>query len=433
MALACTGCLAVVECDFGAIRHGPKVATFATPGPTDKLTAMAPFRQYRSCILLFLSALVVPVALGAAAGPPVNVNIRRATATSDGADAVSASATAGQGPSKQWGGVSLDLTGEFSCHVSSPDGGGSTGDVEDKVPLFRLGSNRHQSRRVPTIHAGGRYDFSKAWYGVTRVFGSLSWHGRKVNGVIEANHDEVESPGSSSSALERMRTNLSRCTMTFRAEKDILETNDNAIQLCLKKRLDSNDEPYQTIAPSLTLRVENSHVAGDSASVALLTPIHPRLDIVSKTTVMLDLDGDDEMGGIGPAIKQRELFSSRVPKVLSREDWETGSWLPDVKLSPTGWLAAKTEAGIPPSRTSAPSGNKSGVRLSVNRQVPWSMWGSQDDDETEEHNTWIRLQFCGTSENNFYSASVDAALERVVDSLRITLAHEKVVESPSWA
>lgn len=411
---------------FGAIRHR-SVATL--PHPT---TTMAPFRQHRSCILLLFFAVVVPVALGAAAGPPVNLNIRRATATPNGA--VSTSATAGQGPSKQWGGVSLDLTGEFSCHVSSPDDGGSIGDFEDKVPLFRLGSNRHQGRRVPrvpTVHIGGRYDFSKAWYGVTRVFGSLSWHGRRTNG-IEANHDEVESSGSTF-ALERMRTNLSRCTMTIRAEKDIMEPNDNAIQLCLKKKLDSKDEPYQTIAPSLTLRVENSHVAGDSASVALRTPIHPRLDVVSKTTVMLDLDGDNEMGGIGPAIKQRELFSSRVPKVLSREDWETGSWLPDVKLSPTGWLAAKTEAGIPPSRTSAPFGNKSGVRLSVNRQVPWSMWGTQDDDETEEQNTWIRLQFCGTSENNFYSASVDAALERVVDSLRITLAHEKVVESPSWA
>ena len=373
--------------------------------------------------------MVAPVALGAAAGPPINLNIRRATP--DGADAGSTTSATGQGPSKQWGGVSLDLTGEFSCHVSSPDDGGSIGDVEDKVPLFRLGSNRHQSKRVPTIHIGGRYDFTKAWYGVTRVFGSLSWHGRRVNG-IEANHDQVESSGSSSSALERMRTNLSRCTMTLRAEKDVLEPNDNAIQLCLKKRLDSNDEPYQSIAPSLSLRVENSNVAGDSASVALRTPIHPRLDIVSKTTVMLDLDGDNEME-IGPAIKQRELFASRVPTVLSREDWETGSWLPDIKLSPTGWLAAKTEAGIPPASISAPSGNKSGVRLSVNRQVPWSMWGSQDDDETEEHNTWIKLQFCGTSENNFYSASVDAALERVVDSLRITLAHEKVVESPSWA
>ena len=373
------------------------------------------------------------MALGAAAGPPVNLNIRRASATpADSRGSADAGSASGQGPSKQWGGVSLDLTGEFSCHVSSPDEGGSIGDGEDKVPLFRLGSNRHQSGRVPTIHIGGRYDFSKAWYGVTRVFGSLSWHGGRVYG-IGANRDEVESSGSSSSVLERMRTNLSRCTMTFRAEKDILEPNDNAIQFCLKKRLDSKDEPYQSIAPSLTLRVENSHVAGDSASVALRTPIHPRLDIVSKTTVMLDLDGDNEMDGIGPAIKQRELFASRVPTVLSREDWETGSWLPDVKLSPTGWLAAKTEAGIPPSSTSAPSGNKSGVRLSVNRQVPWSMWGSQDDDEIEEHNTWIRLQFCGTSENNFYSASVDAALERVVDSLRITLAHEKVVESPSWA
>uniref|UniRef100_A0A7S0ABH3 Uncharacterized protein n=1 Tax=Minutocellus polymorphus TaxID=265543 RepID=A0A7S0ABH3_9STRA len=219
--------------------------------------------------------------------------------------------------------------------------------------------------------------------------------------------------------------------MTLCAEKDILVQNDNAIQLCLRKRLTSNDEPYLSIPPSLTLRVENSDLAGDSASVAIRTPIHPRLDIVSRTTVLLDLDGRTDLNGIGPVIKQRELFASRVPKVLSREDWETGSWLPDIKLSPTGWLAARTEAGIPP--TSAPSGNKSGIRLSINRQVPWSMWGSQDDDEIEEHNTWIRVTFCGTSENNFFSASVDAALERVVDSLRITLAHEKVVESPSWA
>jgi len=217
--------------------------------------------------------------------------------------------------------------------------------------------------------------------------------------------------------------------MTLRAEKDILEPNESAaIQLCLEKRLDSNNEPYPTIAPSLTLRVENSGVAGDSASVAIRTPLHPRLDIVSKTTVLLDLGGDKKVDGI-----QRELFESRVPKVLSQEDWETGSWLPDVKLSPTGWLAATTEAGIPHASMFAPFGSKSGVRLSVNRQVSWSIWGSQDDDEIEEHNTWVRLQFCGTSENNFYSASVDAALERLVGSVRITLAHEKVVESPSWA
>jgi len=225
-----------------------------------------------------------------------------------------------------------------------------------------------------------------------------------------------------------MKDNWSRCTMTLRAEKDILIPNDNAIQFSLKKRLDSNNEPYQSIPPSLTLRVD-SGVAGDSASVAIRTPIHPRLDIVSKTTVMLDFDEHNDLDGIGPIIKQRESFASRVPKVLSREDWETGSWLPDIKLSPTGWLAARTEAGIPP--ISAPSGNKSGIRLSVNRQVPWSMWGAHDDDEIEESNTWIRLEVCGTSENNFYSASVDAALERLVNSLRITLAHEKVAELPT--
>ena len=399
--------------------------------------AMAPPRHCRLCASLLFSALAIPVALGAA-GPPINLNIRRATAATDshatntddaGPDA--STAAAGRGPStKQWGGVSLDLAGECSCHVSSPDGGENSGDSEDKIPLFRLGSNRNQGRRVPSVHIGGRYDFSRAWYGVTRVFGSLSWHGRRIAGI--AANGEVESAGSSSATittLQRMKDNWSRCTMTLRAEKDILIPNDNAIQFSLKKRLDSNNEPYQSIPPSLTLRVD-SGVAGDSASVAIRTPIHPRLDIVSKTTVMLDLDEHNDPDGIGPVIKQRESFASRVPKVLSREDWETGSWLPDVKLSPTGWLAARTEAGIPP--ISAPSGNKSGIRLSVNRQVPWSMWGAHDDGEIEESNTWIRLEVCGTSENNFYSASVDAALERLVNSLRITLAHEKVVGLPTY-
>lgn len=404
--------------------------------PTVLAPVMAPPRHCRLCASLLFSALAIPVAVGAA-GPPINLNIRRAAAPTDSHGSTNTddagpdtSTVAGRGQStKQWGGVSLDLTGEFSCLVSSPDGGESSGGSEDKIPLFRLGSNRNQGRRVPSVHIGGRYDFSRAWYGVTRVFGSLSWHGQRVAGM--AANGEVESAGSSSTTittLQRMKDNWSRCTMTLRAEKDILIPNDNAIQFSLKKRLDSNNEPYQSIPPSLTLRVD-SGVAGDSASVAIRTPIHPRLDIVSKTTVMLDFDEHNDLDGIGPIIKQRESFASRVPKVLSREDWETGSWLPDIKLSPTGWLAARTEAGIPP--ISAPSGNKSGIRLSVNRQVPWSMWGAHDDDEIEESNTWIRLEVCGTSENNFYSASVDAALERLVNSLRITLAHEKVAELPT--
>lgn len=329
--------------------------------------------------------------------------------------------------------MALDLTGEFSCHIASPhetrvdleiDGG--------RTPLFRLGnsdgSNNNSDGRIPSIHVGGKYDFSKAWYGVTRMFGSLSWHGQRVRAVddvsaAQANTDTV----AASSPLQRMRSNLSRCTMTVRAEKDILQPNDGAAQICLKKRLNSKDEPYASVSPSLTLRVE-TNAAGDSASVALRTPIHRRVDVVSKTTVYLDLDEDGE-SSMKPIEQGQKKLASRMPRTFSREDWETGSWLPDIRLSPTGWLAARSEVGLPPL---SPRAIKTGVRLSVNRQVPWSLWGNADSDE-EEHNTWIRLQFCAINPTGdaYYSASVDAAVERIVDSVRLSLAQEQIMR-PNW-
>jgi hypothetical protein len=223
-----------------------------------------------------------------------------------------------------------------------------------------------------------------------------------------------------------MRDNLSRCTITLRTEKDIVKPKDGAAQLCLKKRLDGNDEPYLSESPSLTLRVE-TNAAGDSTSVALRTPIHRRVVIISKSTVFLGLDGD---GDDLVKRKTEQGLSSRLPRSFSRDDWETGSWLPDIRLSPTGWLAARSEVALPPL---SPRAIKTGVRLSVNRQVPWSLWGGTPDDEEEEHNTWVRLQFCGTSPSGdaYYSAAIDAAIERIVDSARITLAQEQIVR-PTW-
>ena len=314
-----------------------------------------------------------------------------------------------------------------------------TSDLESdgRIPLFRLGHcadgtrsrNKNRNGRIPSIHVGGRYDFSKVWYGATRIFGSLSWHGQRVRGVdqVSAKAGTNDYPSTQTPpALQRMRDNLSRCTITLRTEKDIVKPKDGAAQLCLKKRLDGNDEPYLSESPSLTLRVE-TNAAGDSTSVALRTPIHRRVVIISKSTVFLGLDGD---GDDLVKRKTEQGLSSRLPRSFSRDDWETGSWLPDIRLSPTGWLAARSEVGLPPL---SPRAIKTGVRLSVNRQVPWSLWGGTPDDEEEEHNTWVRLQFCGTSPSGdaYYSAAIDAAIERIVDSARITLAQEQIVR-PTW-
>jgi len=412
-------------------------------------------RRRRTMILhtVFLSLVGVPTAL--AAGPPINLNIRRKAATTStntaGSGAPPPTSTQSSSASatdekkdisrgNQWGGVALDLAGEFSCHVASPR---DTSDLESdgRMPLFRLGRsadgtgsrNENRNGRIPSIHVGGRYDFSKVWYGATRIFGSLSWHGQRVRGVdhvnVSANAGTDDYPSTQTPlAVQRMRDNLSRCTITFRTEKDILKPQDGAAQLCLKKRLDRNDEPYSSVSPSLTLRVE-TNAAGDSTSVALRTPIHRRVDIISKSTVFLGLDGDGDDSVKRKTDQGLNMLASRLPRSFSRDDWETGSWLPDIRLSPTGWLAARSEVGLPPL---SPRAIKTGVRLSVNRQVPWSLWGGTPDDD-EEHNTWVRVQFCGTSPSGdaYYSASIDAAVERIVDSARITLAQEQIVR-PTW-
>ena len=438
--------LGVVEIYFTYIFHIILFhVSIATSPPISRTLTVQTMRRPLDCtpFAILIYALACRTVSAKTGSPPINLNIRRAEAPPQPpANDVSPLVGGAKKALDQWGGVALDMAGDVSCRLAAPVGDVPT---DCRRPLFQIGASdlERGGTIMPSVSVGARYDFSKVWFGATKLFGSVSWYGRRLRDT------------SKTQQFGRIRDNLERCSMTLRAERDVFDSSDVSGQLCLKKGLDSNGDPYgknSTLLkrPSLTLRLDNRFMGkAPAATVALRTRINRRINLVTKSTVLLD-DFDEDTAHSQEEKVTRTNLVPRLPRIISKTEWENGVWLPDIRLSPNGWLAVKSDVGLhsfshqtveqlPPlharrSWLSLGTGIKTGVRLTVSKKVPWSLWGTTDD-QGEEQNTWVRLEVCGVNESGdtHCSATVVGAVEKMSDTLSMTLLHEQILKPPNGA
>eukprot|EP00957_Ditylum_brightwellii_P103953 7920835-Ditylum_brightwellii.AAC.1 len=72
--------------------------------------------------------------------------------------------------SSKGGGVAIDKTGQFNCHVIAPRRIWANDIEEDDglTPIFRWPKSIATSKiPSPSLHLGAKYDFGTVWYGAT--------------------------------------------------------------------------------------------------------------------------------------------------------------------------------------------------------------------------------------------------------------------------
>jgi len=153
------------------------------------------------------------------------------------------------------------------------------------------------------------------------------------------------------------------------------------------------------------------------ATISFRSSIHKRIDIVSRSTVLIDGSNAAEIYDL----------SNKFPVRTSCREGE--EWMPDVRLSPTGQLVSRNEWLLNKNR---PKDDVAilphlGARLTVRKQLgDWNEWGISNSDS----DTVVRLELCGVNEprDSFSSLAVETALERMVDAAKITITTEQIIK-----
>lgn len=389
------------------------------------------------------------------------------------------------------GGVSLDLSGRVDCCVLG-GGGSGTNDglttVENPnypgartrsvTPLFRYGALRRRIRGrtgkgghpLPSFFVGADYDFRKVWYGATRLVTTLAWSGAK-NGEEGAGAGDNNRRAVGSHSHSRLGANLS-------FEKGLLQANDYStkLEMILRhgpftgRRLskstdntpttndededDNEDDGHTATSPkpsSISLRLDTltsspsssstTPIAIQGATVAGRTSLHPRLDLIARTTLLADDHGD----------KNASYLSHRVPPPTGGWSSEEGGWIPEVSVTPGGLLLSKNALGFRGVRCGGTAsagtegsaggvgsndrwydGMRTGVRLVVRRQLNWNAlglsMGAYDGGYAVDTSTFVRLELSGLDRacTTLRCVTLEAALERVRESAKVTLLLERV-------
>lgn len=299
--------------------------------------------------------------------------------------------------------VSLDLTGQFNCHVTAPYISSSSSDEDDMAPLFRVGRSSGKSWVPPSLFVSANYDFSSVWYGATRLLSTLRWdlskrRDRLTSSDLEEDaHAAFHMPGFFPK-FPRLLPNM----IDLRTEKGLHSLEDYAAQLGIKWRQTNELQP----PPSLTARVDTE----GGATLSISVPIHQRITIKSS----LQLPGQSFA---------RDYFASRIPSWSPEQD----SWIPDLSIGATGRLVSKSELGLSPRWA---RGGRAGVRLAVSRRaLDWNALGFSQEDE----DTLIRVEWSGVDETGgYYSAlRLETVLEHIPETARLILCRDQLLPGAS--
>jgi hypothetical protein len=322
---------------------------------------------------LFLMMLCLHVTMTAGA-QPINLNLKSGLLSRLLGDSSnsnerfdSSSSTAASSRESLKGKVSLDLSGKYHCLVAGPQEQRKTQGT--LIPLFGLGTTT-KGWTPPSLILSIEYNFSRAWYGATRLLTDIQWSYRS---------DELETEPSESPF-----------TINVKTEKDLEKPGEYAAEVGASwKALNRN--PVH-----LAVRWEPS-----CGQVSASAPLHKRLELAWRCILLRNKPTTG-------------YFASRFPS--PSDDW----WIPNLMINTGGRLTSKNEVALAFDKK-----RRIGVRLMVRRQLGWSAFGGAIVDDPD---TLVRLEVRGMDDGaeSFSTATMETVLERVRESTRWTLSHEQV-------
>ena len=314
------------------------------------------------------------------------------------------------------GGIKLDLSGQYECLVAagpdapSPSSSSSSLSVStssssvfdggDRLPLTPIYRWKTRSRFLPSVTIGTQYSLAKAWYGATRLFGTLCWD-VKADGI---------------QPLQSQSKGVFPRTLQIGVEQGLTrDASDVAARLHLRWDKPWSDEDKRpsnrytdapdTSTPSFHMRINNMGFA--QASVDL--PVHERFSVTYRRT-WLPPSNEKDMDELSTS-----HFGARLPPSKDPE-W----WLPKITADPTGRVTSVQNMRWK---------DRYGMRLVFKRSfqsIGWSL-GLGGIDEQTDGETAVSLLLTGLIDPSRTSCTyvrADALLERFRESIRCSLMYE---------
>jgi hypothetical protein len=361
--------------------------------------------------------------------------------------------------------VGEDDIDNYSCHYST-------------TPIFRWGGTDIGSNVVyPHVHVGGEYDFKKVWCGLTKLITMFSW------GPPQSKH-LMHSSSSSDQRHDYLMMSNKRLNINLSVEKGLLSRNDYAMNAGLvlpttKKTIiqgknGHNDNVRRGTVPviqhpsSLDIRYETknkSHGKHATASICAQTSFfHPRVKLIGKSIfklgkvkggrlfpspILSSSSSSSSSSSNYPSMSSSPFLSRIRHQRLSLSD--ESSWIPDIKVTPGGKVISQNAFALGQSQNNDGI-HRVGFRMKIKKQIKWSIWGtifqqgqsegvsggggssggavpmSYPDDDESVNDTCVKLEVCGlTGVNSYTSFSVEAALERIGETIKCTFLQEGLV------
>ena len=236
------------------------------------------------------------------------------------------------------------------------------------------------------------YDFSKHWYGATRILTTLRWSSNS----FKANHPRQ--PKSS---------RFLPANIDLRGERGLLNAGDLAGQVNVRWKAPSTIEA--NAGTFLKARLDSS---GGAALSTVLMP-HPRFNCRLKLT---------NKAAPLPKYCRRPLERNASESNDDESPW----WFPDIRVNAFGEAETRNEARFSSPSWMKPSSEHVAFRFVARRKLDWNALGFAAGDDREP-STVVRLELTSGNMQSTTTARMEMQLEHPVRSTRMSLLQEFVV------
>jgi hypothetical protein len=277
-----------------------------------------------------------------------------------------------------------------------------------------------------SVVVGADYDFSKRWYGATRLLTSLGWSNRRKQ--------------SQSSLLSTKRSSSSTMNVATETDIGVTATDTSSIENQDDENIQGYDSMYHSRRPAFApstaaavimkkagfwsrfvpagVKVQAEHCLQDDREFAGQLAVdweHPdfiynqegrpsiiaRIDSTGKTEASVQVPlhqrlqvqwkvstSNDGIMQVPPHHRESEEGPIAAKQGSSSSGDENAWWMPDVRVDALGRMESKNEAWLP-SPMFGPGG-RVGLRLFVSRRLNWNAMGFANDGM--ESQTLLKLE-----------------------------------------
>ena len=273
--------------------------------------------------------------------------------------------------------LQLDLSGRVDTLIVGPESctrlptAAAAAAADDTQVRPLIGTDRPFS-----VIASAEYDFSKAWYSVRRLFGTVRWI--NPNGHLNQHYRRL------------VPSQIDLIGELALAGADSYDPIAGEIVVGW------DDGEARAMTTKLNTRIANS----GTASVSLAVPVNHRVDLEMKVSNSLQLPSQ-------VAIAQ--------PK--KNDSW----WIPDVSINALGHFRSQNEGWFQSPFKQYYDGSF-GVRVVVRQRLGWSMLGAATDTDPD---TWVCFHLKSLDRDRRYAttARVRAQLQRPLASAHLSVSH----------